>query len=62
VPLVPALVGLFAVSEAYIIIEKKAIITDDAELKDPNWHDTFDGVRIALSRWWHIAWRRMGCD
>lgn len=41
---------------------KRAIITHDAEPKDPNMHDTFDGVRIALSRWWHIAWRRMGSD
>lgn len=56
VPLIPALVGLFAVSEAFIIIEKKVIVAEDAEPKDPNWHDTFEGVRIALSRWWHITW------
>jgi len=56
VPLIPALVGLFAVSEAFIIIEKKVIISEDAEPKQPNWHDTIEGVRIALSRWWHIVW------
>ncbi|MDJ0858976.1 MAG: tripartite tricarboxylate transporter permease [Dinoroseobacter sp.] len=56
VPLIPALVGLFAVSEAFIIIEKKVIIREDAEPKNPNWHDTFEGVRIAVSRWWHIGW------
>ena len=56
VPLIPALVGLFAVSEAFIIIEKKVIVREDAEPKDPNWHDTFEGVFIALKRWWHIVW------
>ncbi|MCG6904867.1 MAG: tripartite tricarboxylate transporter permease [Rhodobacter sp.] len=56
VPLIPALVGLFAVSEAFIIIEKKVIISEDAEPKNPNWQDTFEGVRMALSRWWHIVW------
>lgn len=56
VPLIPALVGLFAVSEAFIIIEKRVIISEDAEPKNPNWHDTIEGVRIALSRWWHIVW------
>jgi len=56
VPLIPALVGLFAVSEAFIIIEKKVIISEDAEPKNPNWHDTFEGVRMALARWWHIVW------
>jgi putative tricarboxylic transport membrane protein len=56
VPLIPALVGLFAVSEAFIIIEKRVIISEDAEPKNPNWHDTIEGVRIALKRWWHIIW------
>ncbi|MDU8944753.1 tripartite tricarboxylate transporter permease [Ovoidimarina sediminis] len=56
VPLIPALVGLFAVSEAFMIIEKKVIVSEDAEPKDPNWHDTIEGVKIAISRWWHIVW------
>jgi putative tricarboxylic transport membrane protein len=56
VPLIPALVGLFAVSEAFIIIEKRMIISEDAEPKDPNWHDTVEGALIALKRWWHIIW------
>ncbi len=56
VPLIPALVGLFAVSEAFMIIEKKVIVNEEAEPKNPNWHDTFDGVRIAITRWWHIIW------
>lgn len=56
VPLIPALVGLFAVSEAFLIIEKKVIVSEDAEPKAPNWHDTIEGVTIALKRWWHIVW------
>ncbi|WP_102109328.1 tripartite tricarboxylate transporter permease [Oceaniglobus roseus] len=56
VPLIPALVGLFAVSEAFVIIEKTVIVNESAEPKKPSWHDTFEGVNIALSRWWHIVW------
>jgi putative tricarboxylic transport membrane protein len=56
VPLIPALVGLFAVSEAFIIIEKKVIVARGGEMASGNWDSTFEGVRIALSRWWHIIW------
>ena len=56
VPLIPALVGLFAVSEAFVIIEKRVIVSHEGEPKAPNWGDTFEGVRIALQRWWHIVW------
>ena len=56
VPLIPALVGLFAVSEAFVIIEKRVIVNHDGEPKAPNWGDTFEGVKIALSRWVHIVW------
>jgi putative tricarboxylic transport membrane protein len=56
VPLIPALVGLFAVSEAFIIIEKKVIVTHDGDVKAPSWNATLEGVQIALKRWWHIVW------
>src|SRR6056297_3192975 len=56
VPLIPALVGLFAVSEAFVIIEKRVIVTHEGEPRAPNWTDTFDGVRFALKRWVHIIW------
>ena len=56
VPLIPALVGLFAVSEAFIIIEKKVIVARGGEVASGNWASTFEGVRMALSRWWHIIW------
>ncbi len=56
VPLIPALVGLFAVSEAFVIIEKRVIVAKEGGAVKGSWTDTFDGVRIALSRWWHIIW------
>ncbi len=56
VPLIPALVGLFAVSEAFMLVEKKAIAGSSSEPRNPNWHDTFEGVAVALRRWWHIVW------
>lgn len=56
VPLIPALVGLFAVSEAFVIIEKKVIVSEESEVRNPSWDATFEGVHIALSRWWHIVW------
>jgi putative tricarboxylic transport membrane protein len=59
VPLIPALVGLFAVSEAFMIIERRLILDDDGEASakaPPSWAATFEGVRIALSKWWHIVW------
>ncbi|MGB7322969.1 MAG: tripartite tricarboxylate transporter permease, partial [Albidovulum sp.] len=56
VPLIPALVGLFAVSEAFVIIEKRVIISHEAEVKTASWQATFEGVSIALNRWWHIVW------
>ncbi|MFP7671884.1 tripartite tricarboxylate transporter permease [Marivita sp. S0852] len=58
VPLIPALVGLFAVSEAFIIIEKRVILTKQGQtaMENPTWAATFEGVRDAFKRWAHIAW------
>lgn len=58
VPLIPALVGLFAVSEAFLIIEKRSILSESgrAAMVKTSWDATFQGVRLALSRWWHIVW------
>jgi putative tricarboxylic transport membrane protein len=58
VPLIPALVGLFAVSEAFLIIEKRSILTEGGldAMRKANWAATFEGVGIALRRWWHILW------
>lgn len=58
IPLIPALVGLFAVSEAFIIIEKRVILTKQGQeaMENPSWAATFEGVADALKRWTHIAW------
>ncbi len=58
VPLIPALVGLFAVSEAFLVIEGQSIISDKGQtlMRKARWAETFEGVRIALSKWWHIIW------
>ncbi|HEY4635359.1 MAG TPA: tripartite tricarboxylate transporter permease, partial [Rhodospirillales bacterium] len=58
VPLIPALVGLFAVSEAFMIIEQRSILTEKGLniLRGAGWSATLEGVTIALRRWWHITW------
>ena len=61
VPLIPALVGLFAISEAFLIIEQKVIVSDEGQrqMRDAGWSQTLEGVREALKRWWHIVWTSM---
>lgn len=58
VPLVPALIGLFAISEAFVMIEQDTIVTAKGEerAKRASWADTIDGLRIAAANWWHIIW------
>ena len=58
VPLVPALIGLFAISEALVMIEEKMIV--DAEGREralsARWADTVEGLKMSLQKWWHIVW------
>ena len=58
VPLIPALVGLFAVSEAFAVIEGESILTQRGKeaMQNAGWAETFEGARDALKRWWHIIW------
>ncbi len=58
VPLIPALVGLFAVSEAFAVIEGESILTQRGReaMQKAGWAETFEGAREALKRWWHIIW------
>ena len=58
VPLIPALVGLFALSEAFVIIERSMILSNTAQARvsQPGWAATFEGVRATLARWKHIVW------
>jgi putative tricarboxylic transport membrane protein len=58
VPLIPALVGLFAISEAFLFIESGSIVSQRGRelMIGSGWAGTLEGVRIALSRWWHMTW------
>ncbi len=58
VPLVPALIGLFAISEALVMIEQQAIVgSSDRELAArASWAQTLDGVRRSARQWWGIVW------
>ncbi|MCZ6564371.1 MAG: tripartite tricarboxylate transporter permease [Deltaproteobacteria bacterium] len=58
VPLIPALVGLFAISEAFSVIEAESILSEHGRylMRKSGWGETLEGVRLAFSRWWHIIW------
>jgi putative tricarboxylic transport membrane protein len=58
VPLVAALIGLFAVSEALVMIEEKLIVQDDARERamQSKWADTVEGLVLTAKKWWHIVW------
>jgi putative tricarboxylic transport membrane protein len=58
VPLIPALVGLFAISEAFVVIERRSIISEEGQklMEEAGWAETWEGVKLACSKWWHITW------
>ncbi|MEO1842449.1 MAG: tripartite tricarboxylate transporter permease, partial [Pseudomonadota bacterium] len=58
VPLIPALVGLFAISEAFVLIERQSIVSDQGQhlVEEAGWTETWKGVKLACSKWWHIVW------
>ena len=58
VPLVAALIGLFAVSEALVMMEETLIVEEDARerARQSNWSDTVEGLKITVQKWWHIVW------
>ena len=58
VPLIPALVGLFAISEAFVVIERRVVLSESAEqnIAAPGWAATFEGIRETLKRWTHVVW------
>lgn len=57
IPLVPALVGLFAISEAFMVIEGESAIAKSTQEKvKGSWDETFEGVRITVKRLWHVTW------
>lgn len=58
IPLIPALVGLFAVSEAFLVIEGRSMLTRVGReaMEGARWRETIEGCAMAFRRWWHIAW------
>ncbi|NNG05561.1 MAG: tripartite tricarboxylate transporter permease [Inquilinus sp.] len=58
VPLIPALVGLFAISEAFLVIEGESILARHLHdrLKVSSWKETIEGTMMTLRRWWHVTW------
>ncbi len=61
VPLIPALVGLFAISEAFVVIERRVVLTEnvDSIKVAAGWSATFEGIRETLARWKHVVWTGM---
>lgn len=58
VPLVPALIGLFAISEALVMIEAEMIDMrgERARALHSTWAATLRNVGFAARRWWQIVW------
>ena len=57
VPLVPALIGLFAVGESLVMAERRMIVGDvDKRGASHDWGQTIEALRYSVKRWWHIAW------
>jgi putative tricarboxylic transport membrane protein len=58
VPLIPILIGLFAISEAFVMIENETVVrTEDlAAAKSARWKDTLDGLVLTARYWWQTIW------
>ena len=56
VPLVPALIGLFAISEALIILETRTIAPAGAARSMPTWTQTFREIAGAFRHWVLMIW------
>jgi len=58
VPIVPALIGLFAISEALVMIEEKSIVSEEGRAKavGDQWAGIIDGLRLSVKHWWQIVW------
>lgn len=61
VPLIPALIGLFAISEAFVMLETETVIrsADLNRAKTARWADTIEGLVINLRYWWQTIWTSM---
>ena len=57
-PLIPALIGLFAISEAFVMLEEETIVRkeDLSKAKSARWEDTLEGLRLTATYWWQTVW------
>ena len=58
VPLVPALIGLFAISEAFVMIEERMIVSSEGarRARSVPWSETWRALVDSLRMTWLIAW------
>ena len=56
VPLVPALIGLFAVSEAFVMLEQRSIAKGNAQSVTPSWGEAVRDILDSFRHWWLITW------
>ena len=59
IPLVPALIGLFAISEAIVMLEQRAIVSETADIRAPTWPEAFRNIFQACRYWWLVTWTGM---
>lgn len=57
-PLIPVLIGVFAISEAIIMIESTSVLSETGMqlAKRAGWAETLEGVKMAFSRTWLMIW------
>lgn len=56
VPLVPALVGLFAISEALVMLERRGGTAQTTARVTPTWRETFGNIFSSFRHWWLTVW------
>jgi putative tricarboxylic transport membrane protein len=56
VPLVPALVGLFAISEALVMLEGKMGTAQVTGSVKPTWRESLEHVLSSFRHWWLTIW------
>lgn len=56
VPLVPALVGLFAISEAFVMLEERSIAKGSTASVSPTWGEALRDILSSFRHWWLITW------
>jgi putative tricarboxylic transport membrane protein len=56
IPLVPALIGLFAISEALIMLEQRSVAQAGTKAVTPSWWESLRNIVNGFRHWWLIIW------